>query len=482
MQLADIARVLSARLGVSATNRNTLKMSGRRVSVGDVIAEACRLPDAPDLVPSLMKLAASPTAEKDLVDTLRGIDSPEFSGDMGSPFSAEVPIPLSELTLILFVADKKKSRLYHARKDKVFPISYEVAIDRVRALIGGEGLAQWLNTNQKHCVFEYAPNQGRIVEHPDDIPGFNLWSPAPWAIGWEPPPAPIDPPTEFAEFMAGLFTTDESRQHAAAWLRDATFTRAGSVLLLTGTPGTGKNMFVECLAKPLVGADNSITAQRGFAKTGFQASIARRRLAFFDEMPLCGALREALKQYHNARGTFERKNVEVEIEEDIHASIVVANNHPHRCYLEYSDRKFFVPEVAETQLQETLGARKIKRLVKLAADRDFLRHVAGYLWHAFPAGSSETFPKTRLFEQICIASYPAQFQEFIQVCRRQKTVTAKEVRRGRRFGYSSKEIEGLIKDYAAHFGVTIAKLDPAAIGSNWVAESQIYAHPNGDGE
>lgn len=491
MSAVDFAAFIVARLpNLTATPTGRLKCPGHKFSTDAILlADLLKaIPDADRMaalelaggVDAIANPAVGASLRKALVSALgadQGGDGPVDFTQIN--FSSELPIPLSELKWVFNFHKQTQSFLYWEKKDAFYQFDYEAVTYRLKALLGKASPA-WEAEHSFDCLVGYAPNGLRVVppSDSDSLPTFNTWTAAPWAKGWEPPAEKTPCPPEVAAYLDAMTGGDKPTvRYLEAWLRDATFSRAKSVLVLAGAPGCGKNVFVEHLAAALVGKLNFNKAASGFKSKDqrFQASITGYRLFFLDEVYLDDSARDTLKVYHNNEATFERKGVEVGRMEKIHASIVLANNYLSKVKLEFSDRKFYVPVLAKKSLDETLGAEaKDKLLDELLKDDGYVRAVADYLYSHYKEGASAKFPKTGLFKTLCINSYPAQFRVFIDHCRRTKRVNAKLANKRSKTPYGVPEIEALIEHYETNFGEKLATIVPGSIGTDWEVESHLF--------
>ena len=390
-------------------------------------------------------------------------------------FNSSISCPMSDLKQIINKDKLSRSFLYDPIKDIIHTYDYEILKKRIPALLQRQTPA-WLATNSHDCKVTYTPEMANRIEKNEalDETIFNLWTPAPWKKGWELSPEAMCP-ERIGKLLRHLFPHPESLDGVEAWLRDATFQRADSVLCLIGAPGIGKGLLVEELAAQLVGTHNLRTAARGFTKSQFHANVLRCRVYFLDETALGPDARETLKAYHNAFSTVELKGVDVGDRSPMHASFVLANNSPLFIKLEYADRKFFVPEMTGIPLIKVVGQDGIDKFLAEVRDPSAIQQFASYLYNKFPASSSKAFAKTEAYKSICIGSLPYAFRRFIAACKSKATFGSKAFYSGigsgnKKFEYY--ELEDEIRKYEAQFGEPLAELsDP---GAEWTVKSKIF--------
>lgn len=399
--------------------------------------------------------------------------SSEMGVDPNIIFSADLPIPIRELKFVYNLKAYRKSFLYQESKDLVFPFDFEAVKERLEVLVGKKNTPSWISDNSINCYVRYVPNQPRLFTLPDSEASiFNTWSPAAWAIGWEPPKVKCPCPLELDIFLSHLFPDAPSNRAMRAWLRDATFSRAFPILVLTGTPGTGKNTLIEVVTAALVGIPNYKLGATSWGKTRFPAAILTCRLFFKDEINLDQDTRDLLKAVHNTHFTAEEKHMPVGGQEEVHASVAVANNFPSQIKLEYSDRKFFAPEITQIPLDEVQSIQEIEAFVALFTDVAYLRRIADYLYSNFEVGESRAFPKTELFKRLCINSYAGAQRAFIDHCRKSPIIESDTINRNRHT-MDCAQAQDLILHYETNFKEGLATLEPGAAGFDWRAISKI---------
>jgi len=408
---------------------------------------------------------------------------PEAHTDFGQAyFNDTIKTPLAGLKLILNLTNKYESFLYDEARDIVHNIHYEIIKERVSHILG-EDYTRWLETHTVDCYPSYQPfTPTRIYADEDEKEHryFNTWVDATWREKWVPEPG-TPCPREVETFIKAFAKTEESARQLFAWLRDCAFGRAEPILVLCGVPGAGKNIFTENIAGSLVGMHNYHSAARGFSDSKFHAGVVGCRLFFLDEINLTPQTREVLKAYHNGIATVERKGKEIGKPEKIHASFVIANNHPQKIQLEYTDRKFYVPELSDTPLTDSLKLEGIQTLLACLKDDDYLKRLASYLYCNFEPGSAATFPKNDNFRRLCLNSYPTWFRRFIHDCRLNDNFDSRAFNRGQKHPVDVYALKDQIDHYHANFKELLADITFLE-GNKWAVISKIYQGPRSANE
>lgn len=478
MKLSAAAAIAVRSIPFHLTPQGTMKMDGRAVKSESLIpailqqlpaeAEAEFLENLPRNYLGSSVGDALKAEIRNLIPAPKRPVNPD-----GVYFNDEIPTPVSKLKYIVNLYEGSKSFIYDPVEDRAYRYDHEIILPRLKKVLGKDNLDNWMSTNSMDCRVAYRPDvRARIID--DEKPKvFNTWVEAEWKKNWGIPAKKTNPPQLFKDFMRALFPTADDRRSAAAWLRDCTFDRAEPILVLSGAPGVGKNLFVEYLARALVGGTNYRAAARGFGKSYFHANVSQCRVFFLDEMNLTHDARESLKSYHNGLATIERKGVDNADPEPIHASFAVANNYPKYIKLEYSDRKFFVPELTNTKLTTTLGQSKIDEFTAaLDTSPEFLQDIASYLHSNFTPGSAQDFKKNEKFRALCIGSYPLTFQRFITACAENSEISGKKFNRAQGRKLCFLELKEHIQHYEIQFGEELATT--VEVDGTWTAVSKKY--------
>lgn len=390
-------------------------------------------------------------------------------------FNDVIPAPMSEIQFIINTKSPKSCFLYwsHEGLDYFDALHHDFILNRAKAVLGKDGIGSWLSTNALDCEIGYSPIEERIFWPSKHQRVFNTYKEPSWRCRWEKPTGKVEIPAVFKSFMEALFPQKTDQGTVAAWLRDCVFARAEPILVLSGSPGVGKNILAEHIGASLVGINNYRSATRGFGKSYFHNGVSQCRLFLLDEMNLTHDARESLKAYHNGKSTIERKGIDAGDPEQIFASFVVANNYPQYIKLEYSDRKFYVPELTVTPLRDSIGQEKIDELIACLKREDFLKDLAGYLFTKFKPGQSSKFKKNEVFKQLCLNSYPPWFQMFISACAENSELTSVKFNKGAHKRVDPLELQQQCDHYRVNFGVDLCEIE--TIDHNkWVVKSRTY--------
>ncbi len=391
-------------------------------------------------------------------------------------FNDVITTPMSKLLHIYTLDDTDRGFLY----DPVLDIHHDrIKTDVIEAKVKylfGDDASKWYATNRVDCFLKYIPlNPNKLVE--DEVAQaryFNTWEDAEWKKGWAPELGTPCPP-ELMEVMNSVFPAP-MQMHVWNWFRDAIFSRAESHFVLRGVPGLGKNALFEAFLKPMVGEKNHGKAEYKFEDTAFHGKIGSVRVFLFDEFPLESTLKELLKMWHNDTATLSEKYEKTGLPQDMHASFIVCNNYKRRIKMEFSDRKFFIPDVNSVPLREAIGQEKINIFYELCKnDYGFLRRAASYIYCNYPHKASKIFPKTETFKEICLGSYESWFRKLMFLAHKSKKVTAKAVIRYNK-SIDAYVVQDTLEHYESNFGSPLGKLRVIPDGS-WYLESFVCEEP-----
>lgn len=353
--------------------------------------------------------------------------------------------PLSSIFVIVNMQNHHRSVLYNEETDSTDTVSYDFILRMVTKACGKEVASAWETSNAVMTHTTYDPSSPkRFLEDRR----FNTYAPPSWRRNWE-PEISREFPELFSSLLKALFPEKKEQALVCAWLRDCTFDRAEPILILSGSPGVGKNTLIEYVGRALVGIEHYSSAQRNFQESRFHSNLANTRLFFADEYQLDARLRDQLKSFHNGFVTIERKGLDVGKPEKIFASFVLANNHPEQIKLEYSDRKFFVPKLTTIGLEETLGKEKIEDLVKACNNEKFIRDVASALHTKYKKGQCLKFGKSDTFKALCMNSYPRYFRRLVEACSDHVEIQGRKFNRV--YGVGRQIDADVLKDHVTHY-------------------------------
>lgn len=399
-----------------------------------------------------------------------------------------VKSPLSQLIFIQNVYDIKRSFIYDKPEDRCYKYDYDYIHRTLNGALG-DGLQDWLANHTEHCQVAYVPNQKERIfrSAEDDHKTFNYWDEPTWSRGWTPDPG-AECPEEVADYLNHLVADNRSRYALACWIRDCIFDRADPILILQGTAGAGKTIFADSfLASFFVRKDYHMCPSTNLGDDRFQNELSDCRLFHAEEVNVDDDGREFLKRIHNGRTAIRRKFKDVEAPEKLWCSIVLTmnpKNKSKKVRLEYSDRKFFVPNLNPKPLKDTWGEENIKAFLEKLNDVEFLQQTASYFYHNFPAGRAKDFPKTEAFKQMCIDAYDYTFRRFVAMCRREEEIHSREFKKHFHRPVDVSDLIDSIKHYEDNFGEELAEVEHLDNGQ-WIAHSKIYrpeGYKNGSGK
>lgn len=478
--MIEAARLIFTSLEFKKSPTGNLRLNGKLIRPDNLLHSILPLVSS-DVRAQIMSLGVDPYNTGHSAEVYRGVSELISAAalphviDESATFNDVVPVPMSKLQFVIQPKNLKKCFLYSEEGDWYGEYPFEFVRLRTSQVLGKEGAPSWMATNSIDCDIGYNPNESRIYWPSESKRVFNTYNDPAWRKGWSPPAKASPIPDLLKEFLQGLLPDKSDQTTVAAWLRDMAFGRAEPILVLSGSPGVGKNILIEHVAAALVGnPGNYRSATRAFGKSYFHNNVSQCRLFFLDEMNLTHDARESLKAYHNGVGSIERKGIDAGDPEPIFASFAIANNYPQYIKLEYSDRKFYVPALTTTPLRDSLGQEKIDTLIAALKNEDFLRDVGNYLCSKFKAGHSSRFKKNETFRQLCLNSYPPWFQRFIKACHENSEISSRKFNRGIYRKADAQELQQQLDHYRVNFQVELAKI--YADGAEWRAESKVYVN------
>lgn len=403
-------------------------------------------------------------------------------------FNDSIKSPLSEILYVQNVFDLKNSFLYDKVHDRAYGYDFEY-INKHLGTILGKGREDWVARHSIHCKLLYLPEQkDRIFKDPDDgHMTFNYWEEPEWKKDWQ-PAVETKCPIEIEEYFSCLAADAESLHYLKAWVRDAVFSRAEPILIFHGMPGTGKTFFAKhFLSRFFHKNDYHMSPAIDFGEDKFQSELTECRIFHCEEVNLTDNGRDFLKMLHNGEASIKRKFQDIKRPEKVWASIVLTTNpktSTRKLRLEYSDRKFFVPNLHEAPLLKSMGKKKIDELAEKMNDPEYVRRAANYFYTNFAPGESQKFPKTLKFKDLCIASYPYYFRRFIDICKKTEEFTHKDFKKNFHRFTDPQDLEEQIQHYEQNFNERLVDIVHGDLGA-WTAKSHIYkpapAYTNGNG-
>ena len=148
-----------------------------------------------------------------------------------------------------------------------------------------------------------------------------------------------------------LLPNKTDRELTLDWLHHAIFSRAATALILVGQKGTGKNILVETILRPLVGSKYHKKTNKQTLEEKFNSPYKMSRIVLFDEVPLNDDVKiDNIKNLLNGQIGLEKKGQDIE---DIknYASSIFLHNDRSKMRLSTDDRRFSVPEITNTPMR-----------------------------------------------------------------------------------------------------------------------------------
>jgi hypothetical protein len=345
-------------------------------------------------------------------------------------FNDSIATPLRELKIIEDPQTTKKY-IYDPTNNEVY--TYQVIDRTLERKIGKKYLDHYYNTNLRQCEFVYLPfpKEPKKVFKENGRWLFNTWSQPEWMDGWVVDPKITTPPEDVHELMMHLFDGDPYT-FGYPILRSIIYNRLSFAVIFRGTPGCGKNIYVDDIIGGLVGntagRDNIIKAPRGFNSSQFHGYFARKRIAIFDECTLHDTLRNTVKDYLNSRVTLEDKHKSITDSTTVHFSVFINNNTKKKITIEFEDRKFLVVPITNTPLLNKKEKTWVDKFVTVTTKNpEVMRHLASYLINCVTP--IEHPVKTKPFFELCWLSLPEYFRVFLKCCVTRKSFTFKDYKK-----------------------------------------------------
>lgn len=318
----------------------------------------------------------------------------------------------------------------------------------------GEQADEFLAGNVAVAKPGYFPgNPEPVVVEKNKEVRINFWKRPDWEL-CEDPTYHVE---KFEKFMEYLFPVELDRRFMYAYASAIVNDRAGAAVILAGIPGTGKNTFAEDICGALVGPRNFTKAVMGESRgegARFHSGVERCRLRFYDEINLTGPIRNDIKSFMNPTAAIELKGVNIGDPYTMHASFILANNSPSRVVLEYDDRKFFVPRLANQSMEVVFGSEWIvdfKEELKSPQAIKSIYHMC--VERGFGVDTRKPH-KTEEFYRYCLNSMPYDVKRILKVLETQEWLEVKKP------GYKIEpsEIQQKLEEYHEKSGVVLAEV------------------------
>lgn len=190
-----------------------------------------------------------------------------------------------------------------------------------------------------------------------------------------------------------------------------------ALLLLSPGKGTGKDVFVDSILKPLVGTEFYASISRADAVIGrFNRTLERCMLCFLDEAFFAGDIRaqKTLDTYITSdRINIERKGID-SVQVDSFTRFILAANDYHAIHSSVDERRYLVLRVSERHKQDPNYFRPL-------VDKHIPAELPGFLYHLLHLDISEfdryNPPKTEaLMEQAeySLDSFDAWYRDWVE--------------------------------------------------------------------
>lgn len=448
-----LSQKLQTALRIKLTPRGEPSYNGRSLPDGRGLWALLKKDSgAPDLVQSILaeNYAVCLKADQDsafgsqvrehirqslLAEKVAEAEAKQVSINTGAiQYNDSIPTPLCDLILVENVMESAETVLYDQVLDVSYSYSFKSVERHLKRLLCGDAFAQWFSSNYRQAKFEYRPREERLFKDRSGHYVFNTYNKPAWMIGHVPNPEIKELRAETLEYLNHLVAgNQDTLQDILYWLKCALYSRAEHVLVLRGVPGCGKNMLAEQLAASLVGCEggalNYTKGTRNFGSHNFHGNLASACVVLLDEhkLRLEGGVKHTLKDLSNQSAVLEEKNKRLGAPAVMSCSFILNTNDKRDVELVMDDRKFFVPDLSNADLQTVRPVEWIDTLAQvLWRDTDYLKDIADYL--KFRVTKRETFTlKTKQFLELCWISLPAYLQAFITLAVTRKVFCKKDM-------------------------------------------------------
>lgn len=366
-------------------------------------------------------------------------------------FRDELPWTLDQIKIILDQGSPRTSWL-------VFPKGPADEIDTgtlenmISAAIGDQA-EEFLAKNRAVGKVGYFPKNTDYKVVKGNSVYINLWTRPEWETCEE----PVYHVEKFEQFMGHFFPVEKDRKFMYAYSRDSVDGRAGAAVILAGSPGTGKNTFVELILGGLVGEVNFRKAVMGEGRGGgakFHSGVEKCRVRFYDEINLTSPIRNDIKGFMNKTAAVELKGVNISAPYTMHASFVLANNSPSKIELEYDDRKFFVPRLATVKLEDVFGDDWVTDFIEEVQTPAAIKSIYHMCVEKGFGVDTKKPHKTEDFYKYCLNSMPYDIKIILGVLATQSSVEIKKPK----YKIEGSEIQQKFDEYFEKSGVVLGKV------------------------
>jgi len=233
----------------------------------------------------------------------------------------------------------------------------------------------------------YNPEPTRLV-YVNDIPvqQLNLYSPPKWRKEFPTPkPEWLDSPPElFKQFLDYLVPDVKEREEVLSWICWALSKRHHSYLVLRGSRGNGKTIFM----KMIMGVVGDGYVALDGVMTAFNGDMKHKRLVGIDDDTEIGTYRghKLRKKFINSRVTYQEKHIQTKESEEQYASYVICSNPSDQFYVEWDERRVVQVGLTDEKLEDMMSAKERNFLDTLADEEslnakqvEFLAHLGHWL-------------------------------------------------------------------------------------------------------
>jgi hypothetical protein len=268
--------------------------------------------------------------------------------------------------------------IINAKTGKVLSLSYEIwERDAPKEIINS-------NRNQfAHLEF----NPLSIEKYRKDREGntyYNLYQAPEWRT-YTPNQEEIENlkcPPLYQEFFEHLYPIPEEREYVLCWIRSCIMGTNRVFLHNLGHKGAGKTWLADHVIRPLVGVDYFAAVKKNFFTSSFNGELLNNRLIHVDEAAWTKDDMPTIKRYNNAIQSVERKGKDP-IRVTNYSNIIISNNNPSDCFLEWDDRRFSSMTVTTKHLTDIWPRKSIDGIEKKVWEIEHQRQWGFWLMYKF---------------------------------------------------------------------------------------------------
>jgi len=217
-------------------------------------------------------------------------------------------------------------------------------------------------------IFRFCPfglPDTKELDSGETVDLFNSYISPKWRLNKRRPGPIPNPDKLFTQFMKHLFPINEEREYIYDWIACMLKYRNEVALVCVGVRGNGKGTFQEILCS-LVGAGNAERLPKNFLETHFNDQMARGQLKILDDTPIRSPAADNgansydnFKRLQNFKITVEGKGRDPIPNIENYNSFLVCANSLKSVYVEYDERKMFIPTMGDQMLEDIWTTEKI---------------------------------------------------------------------------------------------------------------------------